>query len=412
MTTPGALLADRPDARSAAPQHPGLLGRPSTVLAAVLAVVTFVPTARLSTNREWALLGVALVAVLGVVCLHATRLRWSAPAVLLLLSGTCAVLSTAHHGTLPDLVEGVLLTALLAACCLLAAFCSRQDRDVLVGAVLALALVQLGFAAASAFLGLPAPWGLLGEAGSLFDENNLLPSLGGRTTGTMAHPIPFGTLMAVAAALAVGARRLPLWARLALTCAFAGGVVLSGSRSAAAVLVVGVVAAAVWPGASRTGAAGRVLLGLAGVVGILVSGVSEVPLLASLEGTGSLTHRLGALEAVGRLSDRPLPEILLGSGEGSLGVLYADGLLQQDGFFAVDNQLVTTFALAGLVGVALLVAAVLAGLLRGDRSTRPGLLALVLMFAAFDTLEWTSTAVLFAVLLGLGAARPGRPAAG
>jgi hypothetical protein len=59
------------------------------------------------------------------------------------------------------------------------------------------------------------------------------------------------------------------------------------------------------------------------------------------------------------------------------------------------------------------VAAVAAGLLRGDGSTRAGALVVVLAFAFFDTLEWTSTAVLLAVLVALGEARApdeGRPA--
>lgn len=405
VTTPGLLLPDRSGARPG-PAPSGLLARPSTTLGAILVLFTFVPTSRVPGTVAWGLLGMAVLAVLCSAYLHAPWLRWSAPAVLLLLSGATAVLSTAHHGSLGDLVDGALTTTLLAGCCLLAAYCTPADRDVVVAVLLALALTQLAFAAASAFLGLPAPWGLLGEAGSVFGHNELLPSAGGRTTGTMAHPIPFGTLMAVAAALAAGARRLWPLTRLALTAACTFGVLLSGSRSAAIVLVLGLLAGLLWPGASRTGAAGRVVVTLTAAVALLVSDVSEHPALTSLEGTGSLTHRLGALEAVDGLLGRPLLETLFGSGAGSLDTLYADGLLQQDGFFAVDNQLVTTFALAGLIGVGCLVAAVLVGLARGDRSTRAGALVVVLMFASFDALEWTSTAVLFAVLLGLGSARP------
>jgi hypothetical protein len=375
------------------------------VLGALVALFAFVPTSRVSGTVAWALLVLAVLAVLACVGLHAPRLRWSAPAVLLLAVGVTAALSTVHHGTLADLLRGALTAVLLACCCLLAANCTPADRDVVVAAVIAVALTQLAFAAASAFLGLPAPWGLLGEAGSVFGSNELLPAVGGRTTGTMAHPIPFGTLMAAAAALAATARRLRPVPRLVLTAACASGVLLSGSRSAALVLLAGLLAGLLWPGATRTGAAGRVVVLLAAGVAVLVSGVSADPVLTSLQGTGSLTHRLGALEAVGRLLGRPLPETLLGSGEGSLLTLYADGLLQRDGFFAVDNQLVTTFALSGLVGVLCLVAAVGVGLLRGDRSTRAGALVVVLMFMSFDTLEWTSTAVLLAVLVALGAAR-------
>jgi hypothetical protein len=85
--------------------------------------------------------------------------------------------------------------------------------------------------------------------------------------------------------------------------------------------------------------------------------------------------------------------------------LFAQGFLQQDGFFAVDDQWVTTFAVAGAVGLAALVAAVLFGLVHGTGPTRPAVLVPVLMFLSFDLLEWRATAVLFGVLIALGTGR-------
>jgi hypothetical protein len=134
----------------------------------------------------------------------------------------------------------------------------------------------------------------------------------------------------------------------------------------------------------------------------LLVDVRELPILTSLAGTGSLTHRLGALEAVGRLSGRTAAEVLFGSGAGSSSHLFDQGLLQTDGFLAVDNQLVTTFATGGAVGVFFLLAAVLIGLLGGDRTTRAAALVPVLLFFSFDVLQWPATAVLLAVLVALG----------
>jgi O-antigen ligase len=252
----------------------------------------------------------------------------------------------------------------------------------------------------------PAPWGYLGTPGTTFETNQLLAALGGRSTGTMAHPIPFGALMAVAVTLCFSsATGWPLLVRLLAAAALSYGVALSGSRSAALVLALALLAAVMTPGVLRVGAAWRIAAALVLSGAVLTVRATELPVVTGLEGTGSLTHRLAALDVVGRLADRSGDQVLLGSGAGSLDDLFAAGLLQLDGFFAVDNQLVATFAVAGLVGVLALVGAVVAGLVRGDRSTRPATLLLVLMFFSFDVLEWHSTAVLLVVLLVLGSGR-------
>ncbi|SNR41445.1 O-antigen ligase [Blastococcus mobilis] len=380
---------------------------PDVVLGAVLATWILFPASRVPPKIGWALLALSLALVLVALGRYADRLRWSAPATLLLLPGLCAVLSAPRYGSLADLLQTAATTLLLVGCALLAAHCDRRRTDRLIVLVLLVALAELAVAAASAVLGTPAPWGYLGEPGALFGVNELLPAVGGRATGTMAHPIPFGTLMAVASVLALFA--LPRYGRsvrVAASAGFAAGVLLSGSRSAALVLAVCLVLGWFWPGVARVGAPARLVL-VGGVAAALfrvdLAGLTAV---SSLAESGSLTHRLGAVDAGFRLLGRPAGELLLGSGAGSLPALFADGLLQQDGFRAVDNQVVTTFALAGLVGVAALLAAVGTGLLRGDRASRPAALVVVLMFLSFDVLQWTAAAVLLAVLIPLGTARP------
>jgi O-antigen ligase len=210
-------------------------------------------------------------------------------------------------------------------------------------------------------------------------------------------------LEAVGALLALFAARRWSWAlRAPVAAVCVGGVLLSGSRSAAIVLVVAVAYGLLRPGTSRAGTLGQVVVLVAGAVAVLTVDVSDLPQLSSLAGTGSLDHRLGALQSIDDLSGRPTVEALFGSGSGALSSLFTEGLLQTDGFTAVDNQLVTTFALAGVVGVTCLVGAVLVGLLLGDRTTRPAAVAAVLMFFSFDVLQWESSAVLAVVLLSLG----------
>ncbi|MGY2085978.1 hypothetical protein [Blastococcus sp. SYSU DS0539] len=383
-----------------------LLTRPGPVLVLVLATWTAVPSLVAAPKLTWGLTAALLAVVANAVWWHARALRVSAPVGLLGVVLACGLVASPHYGTLAELSANGARALLLVGCALLAASCGRADAALLARGVVLLAMVQLAVAMASSLLGMPAPWGYQGVPGTTFGTNSLVAALGGRSTGTMAHPIPFGTLMAAAAALC--APRLTGWrlpVRIAAGAASCYGVALSGSRSAALALGVALLVAVLAPGVLRIGAAWRAAAVLALTGALLALRTAELGVVAGLEGTGSLTHRLAALDAAVRLADRPLVQTLVGSGQGSLPDLFAARLLQLDGFFAVDNQLVATFAVAGLIGALALVAAVVTGLLRGPRESRPAALVTVLMFASFDVLEWTATAVLVVVLVCLGTAR-------
>ncbi len=375
------------------------------VLGFVFTLWALVPASIVRPKIGWALQGVCLVLVIGAVAAHATRSRWSATSVLLLVPGLLAALASPRYGAEIDLLHGFADVLLLGGCALLAANLDGRQVGRLVTVILGVAGLELAVASASAFLGLPAPWGYLGKSGALYGINEILPALGGRATGTMGHSLPFGTLMAVAALLALFARPAQRWPlRVLMALGFAGGVVLSGSRSAALLLLVVCVLGWLWPGATRLGAPGKLVLVAGVVLSLWRIDVLQLRLVSSLSGTGSLTHRLGAIEAAGRLLGRPAAELMFGSGDGALPALFARGLLQQDGFGAVDDQFVTTLALAGLAGLVALLAAIVLGLLGGERTTRPAALLAVLMFLSFDVLEWTATALLFALLIALGTA--------
>lgn len=386
-----------------------LLTRPGTVLLAAVAVWTAVPSVVAPPKLVWGLLALLLGAVAVVLVRHARRMRWTTPVTLLTVVLLCATVSAVRSATLDELVTGTLTAALLVGCALLAVNCGPGEVRLLARGLVLLALAQLAVALASAWLGVPAPWGYLGIPGTTFEVNDLVPALGGRSTGSMAHPIPFGTLMALAAALCLtSGTRWPLLVRAVAGAAVCYGLALSGSRSAALVLCVAAVVTVLTPRALRIGTAARVGVVLVLAAAALALQDARVSALTSLQGTGSLTHRLGALDALTRLFDRPVGQTLLGSGTGSLDDLFSAGLLQRDGFLTVDNQLVTTFALSGLVGLAALLALVVVGLLRGAPGVRPAALLLVGMVMSFDLLEWNATAVLFVALVLLGSAH--RPA--
>ncbi|MCW2742162.1 MAG: hypothetical protein JWR45_2584 [Blastococcus sp.] len=398
--------APSPPVRVPAPAEP-LVTRPALVLLVVLTGSVLLPSPVASPKLMWALTVPLLGLVGNALWRHAGQVRWTTPTILLTGVLACGALSTLHYGTMGGLALTAATALLLVGCALLASHCDHAEVTLLVRGVVLLALVQLAVALASAMLGMPAPWGYLGTPGTTFETNQLLSVLGGRSTGTMAHPIPFGTLMAAAAALCLSsATRWPHAVRLLTAMALCYGVALSGSRSAALVLGLALLAGVMTPGVLRVGAAWRTAAALVLSAGVLAVQETELPVVTGLQGTGSLTHRLAALDAAGRLADRSVEQVLLGSGAESLDDLFAAGLLQLDGFFAVDNQLVATFAVAGLIGVLALVGAVLVGLVRGHRSTRPAALLLVLMFFSFDVLEWNFTAVLLVVLSVLGSGRP------
>ncbi|WP_176522804.1 hypothetical protein [Blastococcus aggregatus] len=388
-----------------------LATRPGVVLVVVVAAWAAVPSLVAGPKITWAVLAALLVLVLASLWQHGRTVRWTMPVTLVTVVLLCGTVSSVHHGTPVELVAGAATALLLVGCTLLAVTCGPDDVRLLARGLVLLALAELAVALAGSSFGVPAPWGYLGGAAPAYDVNQLVPALGDRATGTMAHPIPFGTLMAVAAALCLTrATRWPVSVRVLAGAAAGYGLAMSGSRSAAVVLCAATVIAVVTPGALRIGMAARIAIVLTAAGVVLRLQDARLGIVSSLEGTGSLTHRLAALDAAERLLDRSLAQTLLGSGTGSLDDLFAAGLLQLDGFFAVDNQLVATFAVAGLVGAVALVAALALGLLRGDPQVRPAALLMVGMVMSFDLLEWNATAVLLVALATLGsAARTARP---
>ena len=209
--------------------------------------------------------------------------------------------------------------------------------------------------------------------------------------------------MAVAALLIIFAKsewKFPV--RLLASLPFVFGILLSGTRSA----IIGLAAAGLigifLPRIFKHPTAWRTAIAAVAVVALLTVNLSALPVFSTLDGTGSLEHRTAALSAFWTLTDRDAPQVIFGSGYGSSRFLFYQGLLQGDGFFAIDNQLVTAFALAGVVGLAALLVLVLFGFVKGHRPTRPAAILLVGMFFSFDLLQWTFMLVLFAALIALG----------
>lgn len=304
-------------------------------------------------------------------------------------------------GDLGDLLAAVSITAISAATVLCAGAQWGASAVRLVRVVLGIGVLEVAVAAVQAFSGAAATWGYLGDKTSaLVGFNPLLPSIAGRAVGTMGHPIPLGMLAATCLVVVVADSRAGTrGARTVLAGTFALGLVLSGARGAVIATVVGLLAVLLGRTAGRWAVVLRVVA-VVGVLGFLASGgVRESALVRSLDGSFSLTHRLGSLGALPQLFARPAAQVLFGSGHGSATALYDRGILTADGQYAIDNQLVMALATGGVVGLAALVLFCVVLLRRVSATLRPALVTQLVMFAVFDVNQWYAS---WAVLLVVG----------
>ncbi len=271
-----------------------------------------------------------------------------------------------------------------------------------------LAVVQGVLAVLEPLLGSPRLWAsakITADGVEKALRNPLLPGLE-RSQGTLGHPLALGVLLVIAVALLVrNAAELSVRTRVLAAVPLVAGLVLSVSRNSIALAVLlTVVFVPRWRFGRR---AVLVAVGIAAalVVAVLVAAPAVEALLAS----GSTTHRTGALEAVPGLLTRQAPlQVLLGNGWASSARMFGDGLLQNDGLQAVDNELVLLLSQGGLVAVALFVALTVLAARRAEPALLPVVLVIAVTALVFDVLAWPSAAALTALALSSAPSRRGR----
>jgi len=378
-----------------------------------VALLVFGASARApSVVQDATQVGAAVAFALGTV-VGGLRLR-EVRGVLVVLAAFTVIVLTVTQLAFP---LGTLLFVKLMAVALSALACfsgfSSSDRSLFLTGVLVLAAVESCLGVLESFVvHEPLPWGYkVQENGSaVVLQNPLLPGLGARVSGSVGHPIPYGTLLGFAVLVLVDQwrRRRPVL-RWVLLAAFLVGIVLSGSRSVIIGVVVGVVLI-LWS-SPRGGRALRVfaVAGVA-VVGSIVFASDIAAALDRLVTSGSYTNRAGAFDSVPGLLGRAPLETLFGSGFGSDFELYYRGFFPQDGFLVIDNQLVTSLGTEGVVGVALVVTLFVLGWLRGGRLRRAWLVLFGVMLFSFDYFGWFAMLALLVVALAIpGPPRPTGP---
>lgn len=398
----------------------GLLG----LVGVVLVVVVFVPAA----SRRGVTLGLVLVALFGatsdsvpnsvsqavqIVCAvllvialvgagrGSTSVRPSI-AILVCLVVTTLVVTVLNFPAGDLLAIRLALLAVLSA--LVASRFSRDDLAALLHIVIALAVVEVGLGILEvAVTHQPIPWGYKTYAdGSVFDNPN--PLLGrsvARVQGTTGHPIPFAVVMALGLAALAGVwRSHGTVYRLFVLAACSAGLLLSGSRSVfLAVAIAGVYLLVTSEQGGRT--LRIVVASFAIAIAAILFAAEVADAVTELVGSGSYTNRSGALQSVPALLGRPPLETLFGNGIGNQLELYGRGLLPQDGFFVVDNQLVSSLGSTGVVGAVLTILLFVVGFRRAGRPARAFVLILAVMVFSFDYFVWVSLFTTLAAMVAM-----------
>lgn len=374
------------------------------LVAVILGVVGYLPDLLAPTTRTWLAISLSVTMMVAVIAVRRPPIRWTLSATALAVFYLTGTFTLVRYGTFSDLIGSVATLGLAVLLALLVSSFDEAETNKLVNGILVVCAIQLLFALAETFLHVKAPRGYSGVVGSTFGVNPLLPGFG-RAPGTLGHAIPLGTYMACGVLLLVFAKRSwPTYLRVLGGGAFTFGIFLSGTRSA---LFFGIAAAFLclcFRSNSRRHLAWRVITVVSVAVFLLSSGLSLLTEAVGLNGTGSLTHRIAAIDAIGRLVERSSPEVIFGSGAGSIKPLFELGFLQSDGFEAVDNELVSVFALAGLVGVVSIISLIIVGLRRARPGVQPTVLFLTLMFFSFDIFARLSTLLLFVSIAAGGTA--------
>ncbi len=225
---------------------------------------------------------------------------------------------------------------------------------------------------------------ILPDGTSTWMRNELVASIP-RAQGTFGHPLPLAFMLVLGTLTLIRTQSFRPFVRFVLFVLLGAGVFVSGSRNAIILFVALSAVTLALPALVK-----RVpILFMVGVGGLAIAAPFLLDQFEQIVTTGSVFHRIGALESVTRLIDyRSTFSILFGDGSAATPRLYSEGLLQSDGLAAVDNQYVLTFAQNGLIGLAILIAMIAVAFRRASTTHRVLLLAIAITGMIFDLFTW------------------------
>ncbi len=382
--------------------------------AGLLTLLLAVPVNRITDGGPLLLLvlaGAAAVGGAGVVAASGRALPRGTWALGLLFAALAA--ATALGGETGGLVALALVAVACVPVFLVVGTLDEVGRRQVALVLLALAVVQALLAVVEpwvypAHLWAPAQLGSQGQVVAL--SNEVLGSLE-RSQGTLGHPLPLGMLLVVA--LAVTTRYLgdarPRTRHL-LQGVLLLGIVFAGARSSLVMAVVVLVLLSGRLTPART--LGAMLAGTVGAAVLVATSWDTSGRVGQIAESGSWQHRVGALQSLDRLLLwQDTAAVVLGNGYGSTARVMSAGLLQNDGFAAVDNQFVLLLSQGGLLALGALCTLLALGLLRGSPQALPALLCVAATLMVFDVLLWPGASVVLGTVLGLALGAPVPPAA-
>lgn len=242
---------------------------------------------------------------------------------------------------------------------------------------------------------------VLSDGQSVAMRSDLLPGYV-RAQATFGHPLILAAVLLVAVALALGsdvfAKRSTRWLVVAL---LAAGILASGSRNAAVLLALLLIAMA----GKRAFRGWLPRLVFFGVPFAIIGFALFASEIASALASGSFTHRFGSISVLPQYAfGRDTVGMLFGDGAASTPRLLRSGFLQSDNFLAVDNQFMLALVQFGLLGFLAFAAVTVVAFRRARGLSR----ILIALFAAqcfiFDLLAWPAVALMLWFTIGTIAA--------
>lgn len=267
-------------------------------------------------------------------------------------------------------------------------------------------MVQSLLALSQKLFAWPTFWGYLGDGTQArVGENPLWVEPAGRAVGTFAHPIPLATVIGIGLVTAIGTSKFrSKIATILLASILVGGLAATGTRSA----IIGLIACAAValfhaPVVRRQPLLGVLVVSL-GLAASLVAQPIDVADLFQLDGSLSLTHRVGSwaiLPTLLSIGTTPF----IGLGWGAITYLSQRSMLQSTTLTAIDNSLVSTVAIGGIPALIFLILLIVVALARATPVARACLVFASVMLLSFDLLLWLAPLAVFVVLTQLPGAK-------
>lgn len=262
--------------------------------------------------------------------------------------------------------------------------------------IITIALFETAVALFQKFRGVPVVWGYLGVTPeAVHGVNPIWSPLTGRSLGTLSHPIPLALVIGIALILTFSSPGIRSFIRLPLAAALFAGLSATGTRSAVVSAVLIIVLMALVKVRGRYRWFGRAFLAAALTVFLVRANIRDLSVFTSLDGTISLTNRVGAFGVFVDLFKGPPAHLLFGQGRSGTAYLAAQQGLASTVVAVIDNNFVTVTVITGLTGLALTLA-LCALPFRDARDTNLwALLFLIAMFFSFDVFLWQIGMTLF-----------------